>query len=194
MTSVSFQTMMVAIDASDVSRKAFNRAIALAKALHSKLIVTHVLSFRDVDSPKPLPSYSSPDSIQIDEMLRQRYEEEWLAYVQHHEAHLKQKVLEAEAFGLPVEGIQPHGPAGPTLCETARNLAVDLLIVGSHQRRGISELLMGSTSNYIMHHAPCSVLVVHPQDTQPDTQPDAQPGISATEESIPIGRQEISAV
>lgn len=186
MTSVSFKTIMVAIDASDVSLKAFKRAITLAKALNAKLLVTHVLSFRDVDSPRPLPSYSSPDSIQIDELLRQRYEEEWLAYVQHHEANLKQKVAEAEAIGLQAEGIQPHGSAGPTLCEIARNLNVDLLIVGSHQRRGISELFMGSTSNYIMHHAPCSVLVVHPQSNQPEA--------SASEASIPTERLETTSV
>lgn len=47
--------------------------------------------------------------------------------------------------------------------------AVRLIVVGSHQRRGMAEIMLGSTSNYVMHHAPCSVLVVHPDTKNEDT-------------------------
>lgn len=162
MRSVSLQTIMVAIDASEVSRKAFDKAITLAKALDARLVIAHVLGYRDAGSPQPPDNYINQDSIKLDQMLYEKYEQERNAYVEHYEALLKQKTQEAEESGVRAEYVQVHGAPGSSLCKMARTLEADLLIVGSHQRRGISELIMGNTSNYIMHHAPCSVLVVHP--------------------------------
>jgi len=36
----------------------------------------------------------------------------------------------------------------------------------SHGRTGLRELFLGSVSNYVLHHAPCSVMVVHPEERQ----------------------------
>lgn len=84
--------------------------------------------------------------------------------LQYRKAVLSQKVEEATEAGITnVESVQEYGMPGPILCELAQKCNVDVLIVGSHQRTGLAEMLMGSTSNYIMHHAPCSVLVAHQQ-------------------------------
>ena len=181
MSSVPFQTIMVAIDSTEVSHKAFEKAISIAKALDAKLFISHVLSFRDVDSPQPIHSYSTPGTIVIDEAIRQKYQQQWNDYIEHYEALLKQKLEKAQSRGVDAESIQPQGAIGRVLCETARTLDVDLLIVGSHQRRGISELMMGSTSNYIMHHAPCSVLVVHPHTVPQTTREDVDAPASSKE-------------
>lgn len=181
MRSVSFQTIMVAIDASEVSKKAFEKALTLAKALNIRLVIAHVLGYRDADSPQPPDSYINRDSIKLDQILYEKYEQEWNAYVDHYEALLKQRTQEAEEIGIEAEYVQVHGTPGASLCKMARTMEVDLLIVGSHQRRGISELLMGSTSNYIMHHAPCSVLVVHPSGRERTSI-----SAAAAKETIPV--------
>jgi nucleotide-binding universal stress UspA family protein len=50
----------------------------------------------------------------------------------------------------------------------------ELVAVGSHGRRGIRRLLLGSVAELTVRHAPCSVLVAHGgPETQPDVQPDA---------------------
>lgn len=185
MRSAPFQTIMVAIDSAEVSHKAFEKAVAMAKALEAKLLITHVLSFRDAEHPRPSHSYSTPGTIVIDEAIHQQYQREWNAYIEHYEALLKQKVEEAQSSGVEAESMQPHGTTGRVLCESARTFDVDLLIVGSHQRRGISELMMGSTSNYIMHHAPCSVLVVHPQ-VKPMTTPEDTDTSAASKEMVGV--------
>ncbi len=48
---------------------------------------------------------------------------------------------------------------GPGLCQHAELFKADLMIVGSHSRHGI-RLLLGSTANYVLHHAVCDVLAV----------------------------------
>ena len=62
---------------------------------------------------------------------------------------------------LQAEFTQSFGSPERVICNLARTWEADLIMVGSHQRTGLSELVMGSVSNYVMHHAPCSVLVTH---------------------------------
>ena len=52
------------------------------------------------------------------------------------------------------------GDAGPTICDVAEREAVDLVVLGTHDRGRFSRLWFGSVSDHVMHHAPCSVLVV----------------------------------
>ncbi|MGB7087435.1 MAG: universal stress protein [Phormidesmis sp.] len=162
MISIPFQTILVAIDESDVSNTALAAAIKLAKALSAKLMIVHVLNIHDVHNPQPSYPTAAADELTIDESIRQRYEREWTKYMEYHESLLKQKADEAIAAGVEADFIHPQGLVGSVLCEVARTSNVSLIVVGSHQRRGIAEIMLGSTSNYVMHHAPCSVLVVHP--------------------------------
>ncbi|MGF1491191.1 MAG: universal stress protein [Microcoleaceae cyanobacterium] len=46
------------------------------------------------------------------------------------------------------------------ICRQADDWGADLIIVGRHGRTGLAEAFMGSVSNYVVHHAHCSVLVV----------------------------------
>jgi len=59
-----------------------------------------------------------------------------------------------------IDSSTPLGDPRSLITETAREWAADLLVVGSHGRRGIDRLLMGSVSESVAIHAPCSVRVV----------------------------------
>lgn len=177
MVSIPFQTILVAIDESNVSEKAFAAAKELAKALRAKLIVVHVLDPHNSRSPQPLYSYSNGNSESenalTDQSIRERYEREWANFVSYYESLLKQKVDEATAAGIEAESLQPNGAAGSVLCEVAKATNASLMVIGSHQRRGMAEIMLGSTSNYITHYAPCSVMVVSANDTGETPKPEA---------------------
>lgn len=74
MASNPLQTLMVAVDMSDVAHQAFEQAIALAKALNAKLIIAHVLSSQDSDRPEAPFCASNPEAISIDAILLKEYE------------------------------------------------------------------------------------------------------------------------
>lgn len=56
-----------------------------------------------------------------------------------------------------------HGDARTAILELARQWKPDLIVLGSHGLKGLNRLLMGSVSEAVMRHAPCSVQVVRVQ-------------------------------
>ena len=53
---------------------------------------------------------------------------------------------------------------GPAIVEYARNEKIDLIVMGTHGRRGLSRLVMGSVADKVVRTAPCPVLTVrHPE-------------------------------
>ena len=55
------------------------------------------------------------------------------------------------------------GQAAQKICEFAQTVNADLIVIGSHGRSGLSELFLGSVSNYVSHHVSSAVLIVHHQ-------------------------------
>ena len=50
------------------------------------------------------------------------------------------------------------------IVETAEQMKADMIVMGSHGYNAWERLLLGSVSNSVVHHAPCSVLVVRASD------------------------------
>jgi nucleotide-binding universal stress UspA family protein len=62
--------------------------------------------------------------------------------------------------GLKVRAIVLQGDPREALIDTAKKEHVNLIVVGSHGRTGMTKLIMGSVANHVVTHAPCDVLVV----------------------------------
>jgi glycine betaine transporter len=56
------------------------------------------------------------------------------------------------------------GDARDVINQTARELGVDLIVMGTHGRRGISRALLGSVAETVVRSAPCAVLTVRLRD------------------------------
>lgn len=56
------------------------------------------------------------------------------------------------------------GDARDVINETAKELAIDLIVMGTHGRRGISRALLGSVAETVVRSAPCAVLTVRLRD------------------------------
>lgn len=154
--------LLVAIDQSAASQRAFETALGLAEATGAKLSLVHALDVFDPRSPQRPQMSANSYSVELDRLLLENYERQWAEFVQHYDALLKQRQEIAQASGIPTRSLQPYGRPGPAICKTAADCHADLIVVGSRGRKGLQEMLLGSVSNYIMHHAPCSVMVIHP--------------------------------
>jgi len=142
--------ILVPIAGSEIVRQfVFQEALDLAKATGASLRLLHVLSFDDKDTPGIFSLINTPES-------KKRWEE----FEQPGLAVLKSFADEATAAGVPTEYSQILGSPSRMICEIAHSWEADLIIMGRRGISGISELILGSVSNYVTHHAPCSVLVV----------------------------------
>jgi nucleotide-binding universal stress UspA family protein len=69
------------------------------------------------------------------------------------------------ASGLKVTGAVMTDGAKRSIVDEAEDWGADLIVLGSHGRRGFKRVLLGSVSEAVMMHAPCSVDVIRAQDT-----------------------------
>lgn len=71
----------------------------------------------------------------------------------------------AAALGLTdVEMLVRFGDAGHVICQVAEELPASVVVLGTHGRSGLRRAVMGSTSDHVVRHAACPVLVQQQQD------------------------------
>jgi nucleotide-binding universal stress UspA family protein len=80
--------------------------------------------------------------------------------LRHHEELVARTAKALRDSGLAATTRVVQGDPREVLVDLARQEGVQLLVVGSHGRTGLSKLLMGSVAAHVVGHAPCNVLVV----------------------------------
>lgn len=141
--------ILVATDFSDASRPALGAAVILAKQFGAKLTLAH--SF----DPSPLaPLATRPVSgaaqLQIEQEMERRITEEL--------ERLRKDEL-SEIADVETELLIGPSPADE-LVKLAKKKNVDLIVIGTHGRTGLSHLLIGSVAEKVVRHAPCPVLTL----------------------------------
>ena len=149
--------ILIAVDRSQNNKLVFDTALSLAKTTGADLMLLHILSKKASEHPIA-PTYTYYPI--IEETNYETYQKEYAKYKQHGIEFLKNLTEEATAAGVKTEFTQLTGNPGQMICALANNWSADLILVGSRGLRGIKEMFLGSVSNYVTHHAPCSVLIV----------------------------------
>lgn len=70
--------------------------------------------------------------------------------------------------GMTAEKVIAAGHPAFEIIQTADNLSADIVMMGTHGFGGVKRFLLGSTSDEVMHYAPCSVLIVRSPDAESD--------------------------
>ena len=161
-----YQRILVAVDESELSQKAFQKALSMAKAFTAQLHIIHVVSpliaeYQDSTS-LAFSEGLYPDSLDI---WRQ---EEFVTIQEKGWKLLRSLQAQAKERGIIAEATEQIGQPEQEITDLAKSWDADLIVIGSHGRKGIGELILGSVSNYVSHHVPCSVLLVH-QQLEPET-------------------------
>jgi nucleotide-binding universal stress UspA family protein len=156
-----FDKMLVAIDMSEMGKNIFARALSLAEKNCANLMLLHVLSAEEDNSPLPVPPNLTIIYPAVgNDLTLESWQQQWEAFEQEGLDLLRSLSTEATSAGVNAEFQQISGSPARTICQVARDWQANLIIVGHRGRSGLSEMLLGSVSNYVVHHAPCSVLMV----------------------------------
>ena len=149
--------ILIAVDRSQNNKFVFDTAVSLAKTTGADLMLLHVLSKKEPEHPIA-PTYTYYPI--IEQTNYEMFQKDYAKYQQHGLEFLKNLTEEAKAAGINTEFTQLSGNPGRMICELANNWSADLILVGSRGLKGLKEMFLGSVSNYVTHHAPCSVLIV----------------------------------
>ncbi len=146
---MNLHSILVATDFSDCSGAAFQAAQKLAQTYQAKIVLVHVISERKLDT---LSEFLQTERETLIPKLRLRAE-----------GQLKEFLERWNAAGLDVEAMVAVGVPFQQIAVLARELAVDLVVIGGYGkagRAGIEEVFFGSTAEKVVRLLPCPVLCV----------------------------------
>ncbi|MGQ4810116.1 hypothetical protein NKDENANG_03562 [Candidatus Entotheonellaceae bacterium PAL068K] len=145
------QTIMVATDFSEAFEAATAYAFCLARTLRARLLIVHVVPEDDVQILTALSGrlqfYITPETLH--EMLYADANKRLAALVEND-----------EAADLVPERLIVTGRPAETIVSWAASKQPQLLIIGTHRRRGIDHLLLGSVAERVLRQADCAVLII----------------------------------
>ncbi len=133
-----YKHMLFATDLGEFSAEIGRKASALAKSLGAEITLMHAI--------EPIPAYGYPTYSDLESPFIDRAKQEMAKL--------------GENLGIPINKQRISlGSVKVKVGETAKELNIDLIIVGSHSKHGL-ERLLGSNANAIIHAAPCDVLAL----------------------------------
>lgn len=151
-----YKRILVPVDGSPTSVKGLREAMRLAKDQNAALRLVHV-----VDEFLMSSSFGPSIDYQLFiEALRKTGQQT----LQTLQAMVRTENLEADTALLETIG----GRAADLIVEAAREWPADLIVMGTHGRRGVRRILMGSDAGLVLHSTPVPVLMVRSSEQQPN--------------------------
>jgi nucleotide-binding universal stress UspA family protein len=142
--AVTFERILVPTDFSAMSQRALQYAKSIARQGNSQLMLVHV-------SP-PINMLTPPEAAWIDESEIQQRQEE----------RLEQSGAALRSEGYRALAISLTGPLYDELHAAVKKYDADLIVLGTHGKKGFDRLLLGSDAEAVLRHSHCPVLSVGP--------------------------------
>jgi nucleotide-binding universal stress UspA family protein len=134
-------TILVPTDFSAGSRAALEEARELERKVGAEIVLVHVLDTSGLYVPRYVHCHV-----------------EDLAGPLRADAEARLRALASEAGVARFEVLE--GQPAPAICQAARRLPADLIVIATHGRTGLTRLFLGSVAELVVRTAPCNVLVV----------------------------------
>jgi nucleotide-binding universal stress UspA family protein len=146
---MAYRRILVPVDGSPTSNAGLREAIALAKGQGASLQVVHVVDYHALAmSGLEAGVYANDLIANLTESGRRI---------------VKRAEGDARKAGIPVKGVlleSPAGPAAGAIVRQARKAKADLIVIGTHGRRGVRRMLMGSDAEEVVRASPVPVMLV----------------------------------
>ena len=144
-----YQRILVPVDGSACAGRGLSEAIALARLTQGRIRIVHVIDEPFVAIGADGAAGATEDLVEVAREGAERV--------------LADAVKLVEATGVPVDGVLLDTFDG-RLCDlvvkAAQEWSADLVVIGTHGRRGVGRLLLGSDAEQILRLSPVPVLLV----------------------------------
>lgn len=150
---MAYQRIVVPVDGSAASERGLQEALRLAQALGARITIVHVIEQAPVVASPDMAAYV-PQA--IDDMRAAGQQITHEAKARADAAGIASDVVLVDTTGKPVY---------EAIVETAQRLDADLMVLGTHGRRGLARVLMGSDAEGVVREASVPVMLVRgPQE------------------------------
>jgi nucleotide-binding universal stress UspA family protein len=140
---MSFQRILISVDDDPIAAHAASVGIDLARSVGAQLAFVHVID--------PALLVAPEDAFVGGDLAVQ---------AQQDSARLMADFRARLPAGTAAMQFVQKGSPGPEIVKAATQWPADLIVIGSHGRRGLTRAVLGSVAEAVMRHAPCPVLVV----------------------------------
>jgi len=137
--------ILVPTDFSETADKALDYAVVLAAKLGARIHLLHVIGIPALGIPELGVAMTSS-------MIG--------TLVADAQVALEQAVDRRRGQATFAPPLQRTGDARDTILAAAKEVGADLIVIGTHGRRGLSRMLLGSVTDAVVRMAPCPVLTV----------------------------------
>ncbi|QKQ25931.1 universal stress protein [Candidatus Reidiella endopervernicosa] len=144
---ISYKKILIAVEFNESDQKVVERAQTIAKLSNAQVSLVHVVEPAVLDTINDL---DATPLLSLEPELQQQ-------------AKTRLTKL-ADSLGIDrIDCYSEVGTINGEVSRVAEEQQIDLIVLGSHGRHGLA-LLLGSTANAVLHHAPCDLLAVRIQD------------------------------
>lgn len=157
--------ILVALDYLADSPRVFRQALDIAEKFQAQLHIFHCVKPQPVTMPE-IGAFAAYGGM-IDSAAIAIQEEQFEEELKKISLWLEDLAEVAEKSGISVTFERVVGNPEEEICAIAETWKADLIVVGRRGLKGISEMFLGSVSSYLLHHAPCSVMVVQLTPSNP---------------------------
>ena len=146
---MAYKRILVPIDGSPTSSRGLREAIGFAKTQKARLQLVHVIDVHNA----MLAGLASGDTVRD---LAAALDERGRRLLESAAALVRKSGLACETVLLETLS----GPAAEPIVRQARKWRADLIVIGTHGRRGLKRLVMGSDAEQIVRNAPAPVMLI----------------------------------
>lgn len=145
---MSAGTVLLAVDFSAGSRKAFEAGLHLARDLHAKVALVHAVSAKSMPATTAVETmgFVDPRTTGLGAASEAAEATLWAD--------------DARRAGIEVEVVVRSGHAADVICEEARRVQAAAIVVGSEGKRGLRKLFLGSVAQEVIQKSVVPVLVL----------------------------------
>ncbi len=148
-----YRNILVPLDGSEFAECSLAHAKAIAKGCNA----TEVIAFRVIE---PLPERVARTLMSAGGDMLQKTEQEIRKSVRDYISKVEHDLKKE---GFPCRGVVKDGSAADEIIEYSKKNEVDLIVMSTHGRSGISHFYYGSVAEKVSRHSPIPVLTVLPQ-------------------------------
>ena len=155
MKTIKMKKVLIALDYNPTAQKVAEVGFSMAKSMNAEVILLHVITdpvFYATSGYSPIMGfngYMDMGPVQLDSV--DGLKNASLQYLDKSKQHLGDKTIQT---------LVKEGDFADSILETAKEVHADIIVIGSHSRKWLENIVMGSVTEKVLHHTSIPLFIV----------------------------------